>query len=509
MALTPRLDLRQTQSLVMTPQLQQAIKLLQFSSLELQAFVDTQLEQNPLLERDELAPDHYGIDDAPTYANAASRPASAEPRTVDAALDGSSEAFTAADLDVDVFDDAFEAGGTDDAGLAGLSASGAGQGAGRSGSFDDHEANLEDMLATQVTLKDHLMSQMAMEFSDPIDRIIGLHLIDMLDDAGYLVGSLDAVAEMLGCTEERVEATMLRLQAFDPAGVFARSLRECLTLQLQDRGTLDKPMQLLLANLELLARCDWANLCKVCGVSQDILVAKTQEIRSLNPKPALAFDNVHAQPVIPDVIMRQQPSGGWIVELNPDTLPRVLVNNTYYSQISRTSRNREDRQYISDCLQSANWLVKSLHQRATTILKVATEIIKQQQEFFVHGVTSLRPLVLRDIAEAIGMHESTVSRVTSNKYVSTPRGIYELKYFFTHAVGASRGGDAHSAEAVRHRLKLLIDGEAANNILSDDALAEVLEREGVAIARRTVAKYREAMGIPSSVQRRRQKADGL
>ena len=509
MALTPRLDLRQTQSLVMTPQLQQAIKLLQFSSLELQAFVDTQLEQNPLLERDELAPDHYGIEDTAATAEPAAIPASGEPRTLDAALDGSGETFTAADLDVDVFDDAFEADGADDAGLAGLSASGAGQGAGRSGSFDDHESSLEDMLATRVTLKDHLMSQMAIEITDPIDRMIGIHLVDMLDDAGYLIGDLVAVAELLGCPVERVEATLTRLQAFDPTGVFARSLRECLTLQLQDRGSLDRPMQLLVANLELLARCEWAGLCKICGVPQDILLAKVQELRSLNPKPALAFDDVSAQPVIPDVIMRQQPGGGWIVELNAETLPRVLVNNTYYSQINRTTRNREDRQYVSDCLQSANWLVKSLHQRATTILKVATEIIKQQQAFFVHGVTSLRPLVLRDIAEAIGMHESTVSRVTSNKYVSTPRGIYELKYFFTHAVGASRGGDAHSAESVRHRLKTLIDGEAASNVLSDDALAEVLEREGVAIARRTVAKYREAMGIPSSVQRRRQKAEGL
>jgi RNA polymerase sigma-54 factor len=509
MALTPRLDLRQTQSLVMTPQLQQAIKLLQYSSIELQAFVETQLEQNPLLERDEVAPDHYGIEDPTAGSADPATPENGDPRTLDAALDGGAESFAESDLDVDVYDDAFESGGPGDAGFAGLSASGAGQGAGRSGSFDDHDGSPQDMLATRTTLKDHLMSQMAIEIDDPVDRIISIHLIDMLDDAGYLVGELAAVAELLGCPLDRVETTLARLQAFDPPGVFARTLSECLALQLLDRGSLDAPMRLVLANLEMVARCDWAGLCKICGLSPEGLTAKVQEIRSLNPKPALAFDEAIPQVVIPDVIMRPQPSGGWIVELNVETLPRVLVNNTYYTQINRATRKREDRQYISDCLQSANWLVKSLHQRATTILKVATEIIRQQQLFFLHGVTSLRPLVLRDIAEAIGMHESTVSRVTSNKFVATPRGIYELKYFFTHAVGATRGGDAHSAESVRHRLKSLIDAESANSILSDDALAEVLEREGVAIARRTVAKYREAMGIPSSVQRRRQKSEGL
>jgi RNA polymerase sigma-54 factor len=212
-----------------------------------------------------------------------------------------------------------------------------------------------------------------------------------------------------------------------------------------------------------------------------------------------------AQPVIPDVLMRAQPNGSWLVELNSETLPRLLVNNQYYAQISRSVRNRDERQYVNECLQSANWLVRSLHQRATTILKVATEIIRQQQGFFVSGVQALRPLILRDIAEAIGMHESTVSRVTANKFVATPRGIYELKYFFTHAVGAAAGSDGHSAEWVRHRIKALIDGENAGGVLSDDTIAEALQVEGIDIARRTVAKYREALGIASSVQRRREK----
>lgn len=353
MVLTPRLDLRQTQSLVMTPQLQQAIKLLQYSSMELQAFVETQLEQNPLLERDELAPDHYGIDD-PAAAGESAAPENGDPKTLDAALDGGVETFTETDLDVDVYDDAFEGGSPGDAGLSGLSASGAGQGAGRSGSFDDHDGSPEDMLATRTTLKDHLMSQIAIEIDDPVDRIIAVHLIDMLDDAGYLVGDLEALTELLGCGLDRVEATLLRLQMFDPPGVFARTLGECLSLQLQDRGRVDPPMRLLLANLEMLARCEWAGLCKVCGLTQEELTAKVQEIRSLNPKPALAFDEAIPQTVIPDVIMRPQPTGGWIVELNAETLPRVLVNNTYYAQINRATRKREDRQYISDCLQPAD-----------------------------------------------------------------------------------------------------------------------------------------------------------
>ncbi|MFO1153753.1 MAG: RNA polymerase factor sigma-54 [Rhodospirillales bacterium] len=506
MALMPRLDLRQTQSLVMTPQLQQAIKLLQLSSLELQAFVDTQLEQNPLLERDEAAADHYGIDDvhAPAEASTAD---GGDPKALDAAVSDGADTFTDSDLDLDFRENLFDGDGGEEAFVAGLSPTGA-EGANRGGSFDSYDGNSEESLSSPPSLHDHLLGQLALGIDDPVDRIIAVHLIDMLDDAGYLVGDLAQLAALLGCPVERIEATLLCLQSFDPPGIFARSLAECLALQLEDRGRLDAPMQTLLQNLELVARCDWAMLSRLTGLNSEEIGRRVTEIRTLNPKPALAFDYAIPQPVVPDVIMRAQPNGGWIVELNSETLPRVLVNNTYYTQISRMVKKREDRQYISDCLQTANWLVKSLHQRATTILKVATEIIRQQQDFFVAGVQALRPLVLRDIAEVIGMHESTVSRVTSNKYVATPRGIYELKYFFTHAVGGSRGGDTHSAVSVRHRIKVLIDAEPAHNVLSDDGLADVLQKEGIDIARRTVAKYREALGIPSSVQRRRQKGEG-
>lgn len=501
MALTPRLDLRQTQSLVMTPQLQQAIKLLQFSSLELAEYVETQLEQNPLLERDEFADSQEnGTDGASPELPAAG---GGEPLSVDAAVDGS---YASDFLDVEHADNLFDTDQSDGS-FGSSDPLGAGGWQGRGGSFEDFDTSADDIGCGERSLRDHLSGQLAMEVADPVDRIIGAHLIDMLDEAGYLIGDIAQVAGTLGCALQRVEAVLVRVQDFEPTGVFARSLAECLSLQLKERGWLDEAMRKMLQRLDLVGRRDWSVLMRVCGVDGERLQAMVAQIRALNPKPALAFDYVVAQPMIPDVIMRQQPGGAWLVELNSETLPRVLVNNQYYARVSRTIRRREEKQYVNECLQSANWLVKSLHQRATTILKVATEIVSQQQDFFVSGVESLRPMVLRDIADAIGMHESTVSRVTSNKFMSTPRGIFELKYFFTHAVGGSAGGDAHSAESVRWRIKKMIDAELPSAILSDDSLAEALQKEGIDVARRTVAKYREAMRIPSSVQRRRQKGD--
>jgi RNA polymerase sigma-54 factor len=303
----------------------------------------------------------------------------------------------------------------------------------------------------------------------------------------------------------RVEATLTKLQRFDPPGIFARDLAECLTLQLKDRNRFDPAMQALLANLPLLAGRDAPGLMRLCGVDAEDLAQMVAELRALNPKPGLAFDTTSAQPIVPDVLVRPQ-GAGWTVELNNDTLPRVLVNNRYYAEISSAARSKAERDYLVDRYQQANWLAKALHQRATTILKVATEIVRQQEGFFRHGVRHLRPLVLRDIAEAIGMHESTVSRVTSGKYMATPRGIYELKYFFTAAIAAATaGGAALSAEAVRFRIKALVEAEA-DEVLSDDRIVEILLAEGIDIARRTVAKYREALRIPSSVQRRRDRS---
>lgn len=504
MAIGPRLDIRQTQSLVMTPQLQQAIKLLQLSNFELAAFIDQELERNPLLEREEgergPEPTEPKVDTA-DLAVLDSAPAEAP------LLDGMNAGSAEDGMDVD-YDNTFNNDSASDAvqdeslGQWGNMGSGGGSG------FDDAESNLEQMVAGEISLRDHLAAQVNMDILIPADRLVALHLIEMLDEAGYLIGDLDELAEKLGCSREHVEVVLKRVQGFDPVGVFARTLKECLGLQLAEKNRLDPAMQALLDNLELLARRDLPGLMRVCGVDAEDMAEMIGEIKALDPKPALAFDHIVAQPVTPDVLMRRTQDGAWVVELNSDTLPRVLVNTRYYSKIAGSARSKDDKTYISERFQSANWLVKSLHQRATTILKVATEIVRQQDAFFRLGVQHLRPLVLRDIATAISMHESTVSRVTSNKYIATPRGIYELKYFFTQAIGSADGGDAHSAEAVRHRIKALIDSEG-KSVLSDDSIVDALKAEGIDIARRTVAKYREAMNIGSSVQRRREKSLGM
>jgi RNA polymerase sigma-54 factor len=487
-----RLELRQSQALVMTPQLQQAIKMLQLSNLELTNFVDVEIQQNPLLERREPSGDE------PAAANEAN---DSEPLATSALPEG---------LQSELVPEAAEhwhasSGAEGDGSLDFSEAPQAWPGSdGRAGGDERH--GLEFTAARPRTLREHLLEQIGTDLSDQGDQLMALHLLDQLDENGYLGGSLDSIVKVLGCDLARVEAVLARLQQFDPPGVFARDLTECLALQLRDRNRLDPAMICLLDNLPLLAARNIPALVRVCQVDAEDVADMIAEIKSLDPRPGLAFDPPLAQPVVPDILMRAQPEGGgWIVELNVETLPRVLVNNRYYARVSRVARSKAEREYLSDRLQAANWLVKSLHQRATTILKVASEIVRQQDAFFRRGVQSLRPLILRDIAEAIGMHESTVSRVTSNKYMATQRGLYELKYFFSSSIPASGGGSAHSAEAVRHLIRNLIDNEPPDATFSDERIVELLQHDGVDIARRTVAKYREAMRIPSSVHRRREK----
>jgi RNA polymerase sigma-54 factor len=485
MAVSQRLDLRQAQSLVMTPQLQQAIKLLQLSQVELTAFIDQELEGNPLLEHD----------DAPADGAAADVPQQPEPEPA-------AESSRAAEVR-EQWEEASGSEGEGDFDLGGDPAAWAAAPARRTA--DDDLPGLDQTLTRALTLRDHLMDQISIDIAAPADRMIAHHLLDLVDDAGYVQGALTDVAERLGAELPEVERVLARLQRMDPPGVFARNLAECLALQLRERDRLDPAMQALLDHLPLLASRNLAELVRVCGVDAEDIQDMAAEIRSLDPKPGLAFDPAVADAVIPDVLMRSDGEGGWIVELNPDALPRVLVNNAYYAQVSQGARGKPDREYLSERFQAANWLVKALHQRATTILKVGREIVRQQDGFFRHGIQHLRPLVLRDIAGAIGMHESTVSRVTSNKFMSTPRGMFELKYFFTSSIAATNGSAALSAETVRFRIKALIDGERGDGVLSDDQIVEILVKDGVDIARRTVAKYREAMRIPSSVQRRREK----
>jgi len=314
------------------------------------------------------------------------------------------------------------------------------------------------------------------------------------------VGDIQALVRHLTARELAI------VQTFEPTGVGARDLAECIALQLRERDRYDPAMQALVANLPLLAKRDFAQLRKICGVDEEDRADMPQEIRRLDPKPGRSFGGAAIQPVIPDVTVRRGNDGSWLVELNAEGLPRVLVNQTYAARVSRPGLAATEKTYIAECLQSANWLTRSLEQRARTILKVASEIVKQQDAFFARGVEHLRPLNLKMVADAIGMHESTVSRVTSNKYLSSPRGLFEFKYFFTASIPAQSGGDSHSAEAVRFKIKQLIDQEPPDDVLSDDAIVLRLKEANVNIARRTVAKYRESLRIPSSVERRREKA---
>jgi len=494
-----RLEPRLSQALIMTPQLQQAIKMLQLSNLELTDFIDREIQQNPLLERRERQPAENNQSDDLGQGESGSLTAAPEMLTgeftPDAAEHWQPQWGEDGDRPVDF-------GGEPQTWRN------------HNGSFSTEGRPGLDQIATRLrTLREHLLEQIGTDLGDQGDRVIAAHLIDILDENGYLRvdddghprAGLGGVARLLGCGADRVERVLARLQQFDPAGVFARDLKECLTLQLRDRNRFDPAMEALLDHLPLVRDRNIAALARVCRVDAADVVEMISEIKSLDPRPGLAFDPPLAQPVVPDILMRAQRDGGWVVELNAETLPRVLVNNSYYAQIRQATRSKAEKDYLTERLHAANWLVKSLHQRATTILKVAAEIVRQQDAFFRHGVRSLRPLILRDIADAIGMHESTISRVTSNKYIATPRGLYELKYFFTSAIAASGGSGAHSAKAVRHRIRTLIDGEPADGTLSDERIVELLRQDGVDIARRTVAKYREAMRIPSSVRRRRDK----
>jgi RNA polymerase sigma-54 factor len=507
MALSQRLEFRQTQALVMTPQLMQAIKLLQLSSLDLAAYVEGELERNPLLERNDdndapapAEPENAGAETAPGDGD---DDAGAAPDWIGEDLEtsrSSMEEGLGTELENVFPDDGPEKAAAPEAPPPAYSEwSGTGAGG------NDDGYNLEAFVSAETTLADHLAEQMALAISDPAGRMIGRYLIDMVDEAGYLTGDLDSVAEKLGAPIADVEAVLAVLQTLDPPGVCARNLTECLAIQLKDRDRFDPAMRALVEHLDLLAKRDLAALRRLCGVNDEDLADMIAEIRNLNPKPGLAFGSTTVQPIVPDVLVRAAPDGTWQVELNSDTLPKVLINQRYYAQVAKGTRNDKDKTYLADCLQTATWLVRALDQRAKTILKVSSEIVRQQDAFFAKGVQYLRPLNLKTVADAISMHESTVSRVTANKYMATARGIFELKYFFTSSIAAADGGEAHSAEAVRHRIRQLIDNEAAADVLSDDTIVEKLREAGVDIARRTVAKYREAMRIPSSVQRRREK----
>ena len=487
MALAPKLQARQGAQLAMTPQLQQAIKLLQLSNIELSAFVEEQLEKNPLLER--------GTGDENRRGEAADVAAEAPVTSTDTVTSG------AAVSDMDTPDHALapESTAADVGGSVDWSRNNSNGSFSGSGDFDPLANS-----AAEITLGDHIQGQLPLLKFSNSDRLIADYLAGQVDDAGYMRMSVAEASENLGVGQARISSILLQLQTMEPTGIFATSLPECLSLQLREVGVLDAPMQALLDNLGVLAKHDLSKLTKLCDVKLDQLKVMIESLRKLSPKPGQAFGGGMAGVVEPDVFIRETPHGGWAVELNADTLPRVLVNKRYYNEVKKAGGDDDAaRNFISECHADANWLVKSLDQRARTILKVSSEIVKQQDGFFAFGIDHLRPLKLRDVADAIEMHESTVSRVTSGKYMHTPRGLFELKFFFTAAIPSLDGGEGHSAEAVRHKIKILINEETAKTIVSDDKIVGLLRAQGIDIARRTVAKYREALGIPSSVERRR------
>jgi RNA polymerase sigma-54 factor len=498
MALGPRLDLRQSQSLVMTPQLQQAIRLLALSNLEIDSFIAEELERNPLLDSGGSDEEANAEVPEPEIGSAGGE----EPQTIDLLVQsGDAERDAPLDLDYDSEDFHQDSAADSLRGLdGGLGLDGVATGGGEGADYDAFAG--ED-----VSLHEHLLAQAGSSLNER-DLMIARQIIEQIDETGYLLGSLLEVAHRLGAPLHEVERVLGIIHGFDPPGVAARSLAECLALQAKEADRYDPAMARLIDNLDYLARGNLAALKRICGVDDEDLGDMIRELRAYDPKPGCKFSHGdRVDSVVPDVFVARR-GNAWAIELNSATLPRLLVNRSYYTELTSGAQDKQSKAWLSECLASANWLLKALDQRARTIIKVSTEIVKQQDGFFRHGVSQLRPLTLRTVAEAIGMHESTVSRVTSNKYLSCDRGLFELKYFFTSGIQSADGGDAVSAEAVKSQIKALIAAESPGAILSDDQLVEMLRARGFDIARRTVAKYREAIGIGSSVQRRRQKAIG-
>ncbi|WP_260926804.1 RNA polymerase factor sigma-54 [Novosphingobium sp. 9] len=516
MALGPRLDLRQSQSLVMTPQLQQAIKLLALSNLEIEAFVGESLDGNPLLDTGvaEAPAPVESIESMPDEARRTALETSGVDQLIGEGRGGDDRPL---DIDARALDTERDTG--DGAAESAFSGGDALWGAGGGSLSGEDGPGIDERPGADETLTEHLTAQVGAVALDMRMAAIMHYLIGQLDEAGYLPARVSELAADLALDEREVEAALTLVQTLDPTGVGARSLGECIALQAREADRYDPAMARLIDNLDLLARGEIPRLKRMCGVDDEDFADMLAELRGYDPKPGLRFGGEPSLPVTPDVLVTPapaveaegapspEPSSGWTVAINPATLPRLIVNRGYYVELRGTCGDKASRAWLSEKLADANWLIKALDQRQRTILKVASELVKQQQGFFQRGVAHLKPLTLRAVAEAIGMHESTVSRVTSNKYLQCPRGTFELKYFFTSGVGASADGEGGaSAEAVKAAIRQLIDAEDPKAILSDDTLVDLLKDKGFQLARRTVAKYREAIGLGSSVQRRRQKA---
>ena len=481
MGLGPQIQLRQSQQLVMTPQLSQAIKLLALSNLELEAAIAEEVAKNPLLD--------MGSPDEGEGVAGEDIEAPAAPSLSDELIPGAADDDRPLDYDFDA-----QALETDSFTDVPTSSSGG------------EEFDFDRLEAVATSLGEHLLAQLH-GASGPAALLAEI-IIGQLDANGYLAVPLADIAADAGASMKEAAEALALVQDLDPPGVGARSLAECLALQAKAVDRYDPAMARLIDNLELLAKGRMKDLKRICGVDDEDLADMVRELRDYDPKPGSAFAAEGAEQVAPDVFVRRT-RAGYAVELNGAALPRLLVNRRYYQELKGGPQDKASRAWLSECLASANWLVRALDQRARTIVKVVSEIVKTQQGFFDRGPEALKPLTLRQVAEAIEMHESTVSRVTTNKYLLCDRGMFELKYFFSSGVASTEAdGDGASSEAVKTAISDIIEREA--EVLSDDAIAALLKQRGFDCARRTVVKYRESLGIGSSVQRRRhRKITGL
>ena len=480
MGLGPRIDLRVSQQLVMTQQLQQAIKLLALSNLEIEAVIAEELAKNPLLE---ARPGEGGSAETVTVREDREFGDEAVDPTGSDELIGSKLGTEDSPVDMDWREAALEVDSFSDVG----------------GPAGEDAFDFDRLEGGETGLAEHLMAQLH-GTGGTIGRLAEA-IVHELEETGYLETPLRLIAEESEADLREAEQALSLVQSLDPPGVAARSLEECIALQAKAADRYDPAMARLIANLDLLSKGRMNDLRRICGVDEEDLADMVRELRSYDPKPGCRFVNKEPEAISPDVFVRRT-IAGWVVELNNAALPRVLVNRRYHAELKRGPQDKQSKAWLTECLADANWLVKALDQRARTIIKVASEIVKQQQGFFEQGVSALKPLTLAKVAEAIEMHESTVSRVTSNKYLACDRGMFELKYFFGSGV-ASESGEGAAADAVKAAIRAIIDNEA--EVLSDDAIAAMLKDRGMDVARRTVVKYREAMGIGSSIQRRRQR----
>ncbi|MDQ3075337.1 MAG: RNA polymerase factor sigma-54 [Pseudomonadota bacterium] len=482
MGLGPRLEVRVSQSLVMTQQLQAAIKLLALSNLEIEAVIADELAKNPLLEAHPAdggaSGEHVHLREDREVGDDARDPSGSD--ELIARMGGTEDS----PLDIDWREAALDNDGFADVG---------------SGGGSDEAFDFDRLEACETGLCEHLMAQL--HGSGGMIGRVAEAIVHELEETGYLDTQLGMIAETTGATVKEAAAALALVQSLDPAGIAARSLEECIALQARAADRYDPAMARLIANLDLLARGRMGDLKRICGVDDEDLASMVRELRAYDPKPGCRFVTKEPEAIVADVIVRRI-KDGWSVELNNAALPRVLLNRRYHAELKAGAKDKAAKAWLGDCVASAHWLVKALDQRARTIVKVASEIVTQQQGFFESGVAALRPLTLAKVAEAIEMHESTVSRVTSNKYLACDRGLFEMKYFFGSGV-ASEGGEGAGAEAVKNAIGKLIAAEI--DILSDDTLVDLLKAQGFDLARRTVAKYREAIGLGSSIQRRRQR----